>query len=83
MKIRVYVDESKEGNLRASADAADVDFITDIPAEMSVKAREQAAELLYKIESSSLDYVRNWSLDVPTTVFIDLYCICTDSEAKE
>jgi len=72
MKIKVYVSKSKDGYHKADAYVLDVAFIYDLPLEMTAAAKEQANELMYKIERAALDYVEAWSLSVPTTILVDL-----------
>jgi hypothetical protein len=81
MNIRVYVHKTEDGYLRAYTEAADAGFINDVPSEMTSKEKEQAAELLYKIERAALDYVTlHFGIDLPATVLVDLSAIAVSKQ---
>ncbi len=75
MKIRVHVWRSKfTGDLEAACDAADTDFICDMPDEMTEHGIRQRDALMGELERAALDYANTtlFTEEIPTTLYVEL-----------
>jgi hypothetical protein len=77
MRVRVYIYEDS-GEIKASTEAADVDFIFD---EVDNPRAKQGEELLAELETIALDHAITTAKSIPVTITLEITAsVINDSE---